>query len=303
MKKLISLVISVLLAVSFCGVAFAQGSPSGSTKHKVTVVTSFDGKSTVASVDDGDTYTLNAKTVSGYNFVKWNLSGSYTIVSGDASSATLVIKPTGDVTATAVYNAIQHKVTIKENGSTSSEEIDYIDNGKTIKLTASVDSNKKFVRWEISGKYEIVSGSLDSATLVIKPLGDVVINKVATSSSKDEYTVTVNRGSGDKEIQYNVVKNGDTYTLTASTPDKGYKFARWSITGDYEIVSGSLTSEKLVIKPLGDVTVKEVFEKISKGGTNNSDKSPKTGDAIPSVLLAVFMTSLAACAVSKKLAK
>ena len=78
------------------------------------------------------------------------------------------------------------------------------------------------------------------------------------------YKVTVDYDIDIEEnLVYNYIQDGDTYTLTANTKDKNnsYMFIRWAITGNYEIISGSLTSPTLVIKPLGDVTITQVVEK------------------------------------------
>ncbi len=44
-----------------------------------------------------------------------------------------------------------------------------------IKLTATAASGKLFTKWNITGSYEIVSGSLESKEITIKPLADGVV--------------------------------------------------------------------------------------------------------------------------------
>lgn len=310
MKKFLSLFLSVLLAMAFCTVANAATSPVGEKKHNVTVTASNSDKTVTGTVTDGENYTLNATAVDGYKFVKWTISGSYDIVSGSLTSQKLVITPKSDIIANAEYQKNKFKVTItqvdeNDTDNVGEEEITYVGDGNTIKLDAKVDGNYGFIRWEIDGKYEIVSGSLDSANLVIRPLGDISINKVVKETDIPEddvlYNVVINRNNGDTE--YVSVVDGDKYTLTASKPTKGYAFAKWEISGKYEIVSGSLTSEKIVIKPLGDVTVKEVFTKVVQGAVNNSDKSPQTGNNLPIVLFAIFLCSATVSVISRKTAK
>ena len=73
------------------------------------------------------------------------------------------------------------------------------------------------------------------------------------------------------------------------------QFLRWEIVGNYEIISGTLTSKKLIIKPLGDITINEVFREIpvkeqkkDKGEINKSEISPKTGNNYP-MALSIFI--------------
>lgn len=300
MKKFLSLFLALTLLSAFGTVAFAAKSPVGTKKHKVTVTTSYNDKTVVKSVEDGSNYTLNADTAEGFDFLKWTIDGNYDIISGDLSSAKIVIKPKGDISACAVYDKIEHKVTFKNDGE---DEISSVDYGETLKLSVKNADKFGFLRWEISGNYEIVSGSLDSAELVIRPLGDIVVNKVFNSEITPDvsFDVTINRATGATENA--VVGKGDTYTLIASNLPKGYEFSRWEINGKYEIVSGSLTSKKVVIKPKSDVTVTELTEKAAQGAANTSDKSPKTGDSIPAILSSVLVVALAVFAISGKIAR
>ena len=58
----------------------------------------------------------------------------------------------------------------------------------------------------------------------------------------------------------------DTITYTKSPTQSGYQFDGWTISGtegvDYEIVSGDLTSDTIVIRPLNDITVTENYTKL-----------------------------------------
>ena len=53
-------------------------------------------------------------------------------------------------------------------------------------------------------------------------------------------------------------------TLTAS-PNSGKKFTRWTITGDYEVVSGNLDEEVLTIRVTSDISVTPTFNNLSGG--------------------------------------
>ncbi|MBQ7128666.1 MAG: hypothetical protein IJO19_01605 [Clostridia bacterium] len=95
----------------------------------------------------------------------------------------------------------------------------------------------------------------------------------------------------------------DTGNITVTFDlKKGYKFIGWTINGDYEIVSGKLTSTTIVIRPKKDIEIDDLSEgatpkfkklasaekttKKSSGGSGST--SPKTSDngmAIPMLAL------------------
>ena len=106
-------------------------------------------------------------------------------------------------------------------------------------------------------------------------------------------------------------ENGNV-TLTATAKGDGV-FDKWTIDGDYDIVSGSLTDPVIVIKPKSDIKATAQFkapgstpdESSSKGsgsqsGGNESQSSPKTGDPIWIVIgLSVLALGAGALAVKK----
>lgn len=121
-----------------------------------------------------------------------------------------------------------------------------------------------------------------------------------SGQTKYKVTVTSNKG-GSSSSNYKMTKNNDgTITLTAV---KGkYDFQRWEISGRYEIVSGSLKSGKIVIRPLSDLKVKQIFN-IKGNGTKPNDgsgKSPKTGENGVTALGLTLVLALAGVAISKK---
>ncbi len=137
-------------------------------------------------------------------------------------------------------------------------------------------------------------------------LGTAVTAFAAESPSGDELikiTITTYK-SGSAETEERTLVLGETITLTASESE--YTFEKWQITGEYEIVSGSLTSKELVIRPLGDIDVIEVFEGVdinSSTGSSSTDTSPQTGDAFPGFAAAIVLVAAGAFIVMKKTAK
>lgn len=54
----------------------------------------------------------------------------------------------------------------------------YIVEGDTVRLIAAEKSDYAFMGWHIEGEYEIVSGTLKSKVLVIRPLSDIKVEEM-----------------------------------------------------------------------------------------------------------------------------
>ena len=145
-----------------------------------------------------------------------------------------------------------------------------------------------------------------------------------TAPIKDKYisidAVAVPEGSGtvtpdiDNPVKYEVGTDG-TVTLSASTIE-GFKFSHWEfITGEFDIVEGSLTSPTLVILPKGDVNIRAYAHFIEEGEEptvpeskpvekpDDDKNSPTTGEAttVYAVMTAVvLMVGFAVVALKKK---
>ena len=132
-----------------------------------------------------------------------------------------------------------------------------------------------------------------SVALVLVVMFTLAINVAAAESprGKDYYKITVGHypadgslgdASSDKD-KVEIKENPDgTVTLTAKEKGNG-TFIKWVISGDYDIVTGSLTSKSMTIIPKSDIHADAYFE--APGSTPdspsnpNTDKtSPKTGD-------------------------
>jgi hypothetical protein len=117
---------------------------------------------------------------------------------------------------------------------------------------------------------------------------------------------------GSISVSTGTVKIGEQVTLTA-TPDNGYQFGKWIISGDYTIVSGSLTEGTIVIIPNGDLSINakfkdkngtEITEEITtKGSTDPSVTSPKTGATTGNLFVVLLAAGGIAVISRKKLAE
>ena len=138
----------------------------------------------------------------------------------------------------------------------------------------------------------------------------------SSPSGEDYYSIVVKytpadgslgTASGDKSsVKVSEPDPDGNVTLTAVNKGQG-AFIKWTIDGEYDLVSGKLTDAVIVIKPKSDITAVAEFEK--PGATpdqkptekpNDSQTSPKTGDPMWIILgLAVLALGAGAVAVKK----
>lgn len=128
---------------------------------------------------------------------------------------------------------------------------------------------------------------------------------------KVKVEITNNIDEDDKSVTY-IVKGEDLkISINEEYISDGYKFIKWKIVGDYEIISGTLTSKSLVIKPLSDVKVTQLFdiegleeEKPDKqeGESNKSDTSPETANrSMLGLIAGAFVVSAITLGATKKI--
>ena len=136
------------------------------------------------------------------------------------------------------------------------------------------------------------------------------------------YNVTLQKGiavEGVESAGVNAVIDEDGNVHVKADPKEG-TFNSWSIYKivktngkqkitkavngkDYEILSGSLNSKDLVIKPLADIVICGNYNgKITDPSTGKAkqDKSSKTGDVEVLYLSVIMLASLSVCAAAKK---
>lgn len=133
----------------------------------------------------------------------------------------------------------------------------------------------------------------------------------ATYSAEGEEVFQINVSSfatGEKTSGSYVEEEDGTITLTIAE-DSEYDFVKWAIDGEYEIVSGSLTSKTLVIRPLSDLDIEEAYDVEGSQGAgeepadldeNDSDKAPETGNAALGFAVLLTACGFATVLVAKK---
>ncbi len=153
-----------------------------------------------------------------------------------------------------------------------------------------------------------------SVSAEISPTASVVDTKIII----DAIPVPDHAGTATPDIKNPVeyiVGSDGTVTLIASSND-GFKFTHWEfITGEFDIIEGSLTSSTIVILPKGDTNIRAYAYFVEEGADvtepttkepvkpDDDDKSPTTGDFTPAFAVAgavVMMLGFAVIALKKK---
>ncbi len=121
--------------------------------------------------------------------------------------------------------------------------------------------------------------------------------EISPKPQPDVETEIVPEGGGE----ITEIDNGDgTITLTVD-PSKGNDFVKWEITGEYELVSGSLTDKTITIRPITDVKAQAILKTQTtvKPTPGPNNQSPSTGVA-PVMMAVAFVGSMAAAGYSFK---
>lgn len=206
MKRVISIALVALMIFALTVSASALDSPGPKDYYKIEVGSQGKGHATESTdkveIGTDNTVTFNAYEDGGF-FTKWIIDGKYTIVSGDEYSPVLVVRPESNVNATAYFSEekdyLNVFVTVDPEGygeaHADPQKVKKNSDG-TITLTASGTNGGTFNVWALTGDYEIVSGDLNSATLVIRPFTDVYATAYFTKPGE---TPTQPKGEGDDE--------------------------------------------------------------------------------------------------------
>jgi len=196
MKKFIALFTALILTLSLCTVAYGAGSPEGKKEFSVSVYGNVGAwPDIIYTVEEGDTYDLSApEKADGHTFLCWTIKGEYDIVSGDLNSTDLTIRPKSDISAYVWYiepvdlkdNEVKieftHNIPGLEDGN-----YDVAEKGEEYELsTPESYPGYSFVKWEIVGSYEIVSGDLESLDLVIIPHGSIIVKRIFEELPEEE---------------------------------------------------------------------------------------------------------------------
>lgn len=164
MKKIISVVLALILVSAMSVSAFAAGSVVAP------VVKDFEGgKATYTATTNSSEYTFTADAKDGYNFVGWEISGNYEIVSGSLTSSTITVKYKDGTALTAVSAVpVFEKITV----ATTTTDAD--DDEPTTKKPATT---KKPTTTKKADTSPVTGDSMAMVMLAVAALGGVVVSK------------------------------------------------------------------------------------------------------------------------------
>ncbi len=171
MKKVLSLVLAVIMMLSFAVAAFAEYSPEDpGDVIKVVVVAKKGGKATYQWLKDG-TVKLIATPDKGHKFVKWTVDGKHTVVEGSKKTEIHIIDPSEDIYAVAFFDNSTDIVVKKTKGG----KVEYFwQKDGSLKIVATPDKGHEFTEWILDGKYEIIKGNKKNEIIILNPTSDIL---------------------------------------------------------------------------------------------------------------------------------
>lgn len=170
---------------------------------------------------------------------------------------------TGDTEYIAQFTKNVYTVSVSASpaaGGTVDKSAESVEHGGTVTFTATADTDNRYVLvdWKVNG----IKQNKNNATFELTNIVENV-EVVAVFEQIPVYTYTVSAGTGGTVTPNgeNIVAQGSKVDLTA-TAAGGYRFTGWTITGNYRIQSGDLSSAAISIIPQADgVTATANFTK------------------------------------------
>lgn len=170
---------------------------------------------------------------------------------------------------------------------------------------------KRIIVAALAALLSLTSVSVMAATSPQAPTYHKVTIKDTLVESTTSTTVKIPGGAITATT--GVVEDGKEVTFTV-TEDEGNAFVSFVITGNYTIVSGSLTDKTITIKPTSDVKVDATFAQNEETTTveeeteeeettvkpDDSGTSPQTGLPVAGVLVTLLASGAVAVASKKR---
>ena len=143
---------------------------------------------------------------------------------------------------------------------------------------------------------KIIALSLTVVMLLSLAIGAFAADLGSPERPGTGHKVSVVSGKGGSAE--NKENSDGTHTITAKADD-GHKFTKWEISGDYDLISGTLNDTVIVVRPKGDINVVATFDEKTPAKPWDGNKSPQTGNMVLPVVLVAFV-SLFGCAYAVK---
>lgn len=194
---------------------------------------------------------------------------------------TVAENPDNNTTLTAYfrYNASYPVVLVPVDHATISSTDTEAYATKSVTITVTPDEGYKTTGLTVTDANSnpvSVTDNGDGTYTFTMPESAVSVN--ATVAQKELVTITTTTdgdGNGTVASSAEAVWEGDTVTLTATAGTDGSTFSKWTINGTYTIVSGSLDSAEVTIRPTTNIQATATFKAktyyLIYGTTTNTD--------------------------------
>ncbi|MCD7744848.1 MAG: InlB B-repeat-containing protein [Lachnospiraceae bacterium] len=201
--------------------------------------------------EEGTQITVAANaSESGQEFTGWTVNDGAYDLGDSASSSTVTVTVTQDLTFVANYAGVQYTVTVKKGSADYSTAT----SGTKVTITAKdPEDGYEFDYWTVTSGNVSLKNSSKSTTTFTMPAADVTVKAVY---KQVKYTVTVENGSADASSYY----YGDTVTVTSNYPASGKQFSTWTASIDGVTFADASKATTTFTMPAGNVTISATYE-------------------------------------------
>jgi hypothetical protein len=156
--------------------------------------------------------------------------------------------------------------------------------GTEVTITATADTNNRFVRWEVTVGGITLSDPLNPIQTFIMPDNPVRVRAVFEADNQPiSHAVNAHSsvaGHGTVSRSHTTATAGTVVTLTA-TPNQGYRFVRWNVISGGITVSPPTNRIGTFTMPNNAVTVWAVFEDVQRWGEATFNLSGQMALSLP----------------------
>ncbi len=225
----------------------------------------------------GTATALGVTAQTGYEFVRWDVSGDVAIDNQTIAGAT--VRPYGTSTVTAIFKATKTasltltvspansgKVTAPFQG-TASVTASTDTAPSIINITALPNTGYAFVTWQVTSGYADILVAPTSLTIPINVYGDAVVTAVFEATTTAKLTMATSSltagsgfyvdGGGNKWSGISSLTTEAWYNISA-TANTDYKFTKWTMSGSVIVTDQGASATTVYLE--GDATLTANFE-------------------------------------------
>ncbi|MCL2259943.1 MAG: hypothetical protein FWC15_01155 [Fibromonadales bacterium] len=188
--------------------------------------------SSQANVAAGTAVNISTTVNTGYRFVNWTVT-SGTATFANANNAATTVTLSSNATIRANY-AQTYTLTVNAgaNGTVSPSGAQTVDAGAATSITATANSNYRFVNWTVTGSTAtITNASSASTTVTLTGNATVTANFELIPVAPTTYTLTINRNPASiGTVTGAGTHNANTAVPITATVPSGYVFKDWTVS-------------------------------------------------------------------------